>query len=188
MDKKETKKFMERIKSHYETFVVDEFKFSEWYGYLKQYDAEDVNKKLDEHLNSEIYGRNIPMVSFLTKYLIPSDQKGVIRHHTVICGLCGQAVFDDDYENHYSRCSSATTICRDLKRYLNQNIDYQKLIELSNEKFENLYRTYLNKMLEAPLPDFRKKIILRCVYPNYELSISELFNDMFGKKEENENE
>ena len=66
MDKKETKKFMERIKSHYQEFIIDEFKFSEWHGKLKYYDAEDVNAKLDEHLSSEVYGEQIPKVYFLT--------------------------------------------------------------------------------------------------------------------------
>lgn len=76
LNKKETINFMERVKSHYQEFIIDDFKISEWYGKLKDYDAEDVNKKFDEHLGSEVYGDYIPKIMFLTKYLTPTKEKG----------------------------------------------------------------------------------------------------------------
>ena len=57
---RETNEFMERIKSHYQEFVIDDFKIKEWYKELSNYDADDINNKLDEHLRSEVYGDQIP--------------------------------------------------------------------------------------------------------------------------------
>ena len=82
---KETNQFMERIKSHYQEFIVDDFKIKEWHKELSKFDLEDVNKKLDEHLKSSEYGEYIPKLFFLTKYLIPSKDKGKIKHYVVKC-------------------------------------------------------------------------------------------------------
>ncbi len=179
MEKKETIEFMERIKSHYQEFIIDDFKIKEWHRELSNYDAEDVNKKLEEHLKSEVYGDQIPKLFFLTKYLIPSKAKGKTPHHIVECQLCGQSVFDDDYDSHYRRCSSSTTIVRDLKKYFNMTVDYQKLMFLGDDTFESVYVKYLNKMLDADnLPLIRKKVILRCLYPNVEIDINDLLKGL----------
>ena len=172
---RETNEFMERIKSHYQEFVIDDFKIKEWYKELSNYDADDINNKLDEHLRSEVYGDQIPKLYFLTRYLTPSKDKGKVTHHMVECQLCGRGVFDDDYDAHYGRCLSSKTIVGDLKKYFNRNVDYQKLMLMSKEEFDKVYDAYLNKMLEADnLPLLRKKIILRCLYPDTEIDINEL--------------
>ena len=182
MDKKETKKFMERIKSHYQEFIIDEFKFNEWYGKLKDYDAEDVNKKLDEHLNSELYGNQIPKVYFLTKYLIPTEEKGKIKHYTVLCPKCGQAIPDVELDKHTQRCIEAHSIIRDMKKYYNLEINYQELMEMSKEKFEKTYQKYLDKMIEAPIPDFQKRVIMHIKYPEYtNEDINEIIKLMVAK-------
>lgn len=163
---KETNEFMERIKSHYQEFIIDDFKIKEWHKELSKYDAEDVNKKFEEHLKSELYGDSIPKVYFLTKYLVPTEDKGKVIHHNVVCQLCNQTIFDDDYDNHYKRCSSATTIARDMKNYFNVNTNYQIMMHMDEKSFDELYVKYLNKMLGANITDLRKKIILRCLYPD----------------------
>lgn len=182
MDKKETKKFMERIKSHYQEFVIDEFKFSEWYGRLKDYDAEDVNKKFDEHLSSEVYGDSIPKIFFLTKYLTPTAEKGKIIHHTIICQLCGQGIHDTDYEKHFSRCSSASAIVRDMKKYYKTDVDYNQLMRMDEVAFGKAYTRYLNKMLNSDCPEVQKRAILHCLYPNMETeSVADMLKGVVGK-------
>jgi len=182
MEKKETVKFMERIKSHYQEFVIDDFKISEWHGKLKDYDAEDVNAKLDEHLNSEVYGEQIPKVYFLTKYLIPTVDKGKVKHYTVICKACGQAVFDTEIKKHEQRCLESNSVVRDMKNYFNIKVDKQQLMLMDDKKFEATYQKYLNKMLEAPIPNFRKKIIARILYPDMEVDVNAIIDEMVGKK------
>lgn len=181
MNKKETIRFMERVKSHYQEFIIDDFKVSEWYGKLKDYDDEDVNKKFDEHLNSEIHGENIPKVYFLTKYLTPTKDKGKVRYYTILCSKCGYEIPDEEYDKHLQRCIEASTVVRDMKKYFSMNLQKKKLMALSDEEFEKIYQSYLNKMLDADIPDFRKKIILRCIYSNMDIDVNEIVNEMVGK-------
>lgn len=182
MTKKETVDFMQRIKSYYQEFVIDEFKIGEWYKSLKKYDSIDVNEKLDNHLQSEVYGEQVPKLHFLIRYLIPTEDKGRIVHHTVRCQLCGQAIIDSQYDTHYSRCCSAEAIVRDIKKYYSKSLDYQELMEYSNEKFERTYQAYLNKILEAPIPNFRRKLIMKCIYPQMEFDvINDLIKDVVIK-------
>lgn len=182
MDKKETIRFMERVKSHYQEFIIDDFKISEWYGKLKNYDAEDVNKKFEEHLSSEVYGENIPKLYFLTKYLIPTEEKGKIKHYTIYCPKCGYEIPDVEFEKHNQRCIEASTIVRDMKRYFNISIQKEKLMALSDEEFEKTYQSYLNKMVDASIPDLRKKIILRILCPEMDtVDINDIVKQMVAK-------
>lgn len=179
MEKRETIQFMERIKSHYQEFVIDDFKIKEWHKELCKYDVDDVNKKLEEHLKSEVYGDQIPKLYFLTKYLIPTDVKGKVKHNMLECTLCGQSIFDDDFDKHYARCLASLTITKDLKKYFNLDVDYQKLMFLSEKDFNSVYERYLNKMLDDEnLPLIRKQAILRCLYPNVEINMEDLLKGL----------
>ena len=185
MTTKEVRNFMERVKSHYQEFIIDDFKISEWYGKLKDYDAEDVNKKFDEHLGSEIYGESIPKIYFLTKYLTPTKDKGKVVHYTVYCPKCGYEIPDEEFEHHTKRCYEASTIVRDFKKYFNRSLQKKKLMSLDDEDFEKLYQEYLNKMIDCKDVDIvRTKILLRIKYPEYEdTDINEIVKEMVGKKE-----
>jgi len=188
MDKKETIRFMDRIKSHYQEFVIDDFKISEWYGKLKYYDSEDVNKKLDEHLASEEYGDSIPKIYFLTKYLIPTEEKGKIKHYTIYCPKCGYDIPDEEINHHTKRCYEASTIVRDFKRYFYKNLQKSKLMSLPDEEFEKLYQEYMNKMLSCERVEiFRKRILIHIMYPEYtDNDINKIIKQMVGKEEKHE--
>lgn len=169
MTKAETINFMERIKSHYQEFIVDDFKIKEWHSKLKDYDLEDVNKKLDEHLNSEVYGDNIPKLYYLTKFLKTTEEKKIVRHYTLVCPQCRKELREIDFEPHYRRCGAALTIVKDFRKYLGRELSKSKIMELSDEKFEKLYMEYVDRMLECDkVESFRKKILLHIKYPNYE--------------------
>lgn len=185
MNKKETIHFMDRVKSHYQEFIIDDFKISEWYGKLKDYDAEDVNKKFDDHLGSEIYGESIPKIYFLTKYLTPTKDKGKVVHYTVYCPKCSKEIPDEEFEYHTQRCYEASTIIRDLKKYFNRNLQKEKIMTLSDEKFDELYQEYLEKMINCERVEYsRKRVLYHIRYPEYtEDDINEIIKEMVGKKE-----
>lgn len=175
MERKETIEFMQRIKSHYQEFIIDDFKIDEWHKELKKYDYADVNKKLDEHLASETYGEYIPKVHFLTKHLIESKDKGKIRHYVVKCQLCNKDIPDELYDSHFKRCLSSKTIVKDMEYYFKLKVDYEQLMKMSEQEFEKTYVRYLNKMTEAKnLPELRKKVILQCLYPDKDTNINDL--------------
>lgn len=176
----EVKEFMKRIKSHYQEFVVDDFKTKEWYSELKKYDYEDVNNKLEQHLRNETYGESIPKLYFLTKYLIPTEQKGIKKEYNVYCPICGKYVNLEQYEDHYVKCNRTKLMVDDIKTYYNQNLDFDKIIKLSDESYEKLYKKYLNMMLDADIPYYRKNLILKILYPDTELNVKDVISNIGG--------
>ena len=175
---KETNEFMERIKSHYQEFIIDDFKIKEWHKELQKYASADVNKKFEEHLKSSEYGEYIPKLYFLTKNLIEEKDKGKIKKYIIKCQLCDKDVPDELYDEHYKKCSGAKTIVRDMKNYFNLTVDYEQIMKLSDLDYERTCDKYLNKMLEAKdLPAIRKKVILQCLYPGKDLAIEDLLKE-----------
>lgn len=181
MTVEEAKTILGRIKIHYPDFSNDKNTQKEWIRELVLYDTEDVTRKLESHLRNEDYGDKIPKLFFLTSKLIPSLDKGKVRHYTILCSKCGYEIPDEEYDKHLQRCIEASTVVRDMKKYFSMNIQKKKLMALSDEEFEKLYQSYLNKMLDADIPDFRKKIILRCIYPDMDIDVNGIVNEMVGK-------
>ena len=70
---------------------------------------------------------------------------------------------------------------RDMKKYFNIKVDKQELMMMDNAKFERTYQKYLNKMLEADIPAFRKKIVARILYPDMEVDVNAIIDEMVGK-------
>ncbi len=167
MTVEEAKSILGRIKIHYPEFSSDKGTQKEWIRELIIYDFKDVTKKLEEHLKNEEYGRNIPKLFFLTKYLIPTEEKGRIKHYTVLCPKCGQSIPDTQLERHIQRCIESSTIVRDMKKYYGLEVNYQDLMSMNIEKFERTYQKYLDKMLETSVPEFQTRILMHIKYPEY---------------------
>lgn len=176
----EVKEFMKRIKSHYQEFVVDDFKTKEWYSELKKYDYEDVNNKLEQHLRNETYGESIPKLYFLTKYLIPTEQKGIKKEYNVYCPICGRTINLEQYEDHYVKCNRTKLMITDMKVYYNKDLNLDEILRLSDVDYERLYIKYLNMMLNVDIPSIRKNLILKVLYPEQDLSIDDVVSNIGG--------
>ena len=175
----ETNKFLKRIQQYYSDFEITDTKIEEWYRQLKDYDYEDIDARLDKHLKSEVYGNYPPKLNYILAGLVKSEDKNIDYDYYVQCQQCGNIIHYSQYEKHYSRCCSAKTIVRDLKNYYEQDVDYENLMAMNDELFEKAYKRYLNKMVDAKgVPDFRKKIILKCLYPNMDVDINEILREM----------
>ena len=147
MERKDVSVIMKRIKSHYQEFIVDDFKLEEWYRELKDYSLDDVMEKLDLHLKSEQYGNQIPKVYFLTKYLTKEKEKGKEIDGLLQCQLCKQFVDYKDYEDHYDRCSSIDYLDNQYFKYFKKRLEEnkkQQLYLVSSDIFNEKY----DKMLE----------------------------------------
>lgn len=136
---KETNLFMERIKQHYQEFIIDDLKIEEWHNELQKYDFKDVNEKLDEHLRSEQYGTNIPKLYFLTKYLKTEEEKKQNRTYYTKCQLCQKKVNLAEYDKHYEKCSSIEYLIRTAKKHYNKIVTREYLENLSEYEFEKKY-------------------------------------------------
>ena len=142
MEKKQVINFMQRIKSHYQEFIIDDFKIDEWYKELKDYSEEDVNKKLDNHLNSEEYGNQIPKVYFLTKYLTKEQDKNNELVGSQQCNVCHKFIDIKEFETHFDRCSSVDYLNRRSIDYFKKPIDKEKYMNMEQRLFDEKY----NKM------------------------------------------
>lgn len=141
---------MQRIKSHYQEFVIDDYKFDEWYKELKNYDLEDVNQKLDQHLKSEEYYNQVPKLYFLTKYLTPINKKGIKKNIIVCCPICNREVNFENFDNHYGRCSSIRFINLQSIKYKGTGIDINMYQQMTDEKFEEKYDEICEFLLKQP--------------------------------------
>ena len=147
MNREEVKELFIRIKSNYPNFITDEYKLVEWCSELKDYDYEDVQKKLDEHLRNEQYGRTEPKVYFLTKYLTKKSDKGKLETTKVYCDICHRIVYYNDYIKHFSKCSSVDYLLRTIKKYNLKEITKEELESMPQEKFDKLYDNALKYIL-----------------------------------------
>ena len=165
MTKQELKDFMQRIKSHYQEFIIDDYKMNEWYKELKDYDYFDVNTKLEEHLKSQDYGSYIPKVHFLTKYLTKSNDKSKIKIHKVQCPNCHAEVLIDDFDNHYDRCSSVDYAIAKTKQYLNKTLNRESLMNMPQIEFVEKYEKLLKYILQNTKDEKERKRIQNIFNP-----------------------
>ena len=160
MEKKQVIEFMDRIKSHYQEFIIDDFKIKEWYDELKDYLYEDVSAKLDEHLRSEQYGNYIPKVYFLTKYLTKEKDKGIKNECTIACSICGKHILNTEMEEHYDRCISIQYLIKNSEKYFNKKLNREKLEQADDETFKKYYWKFCKELLPKvnDNPVFRKSL------------------------------
>lgn len=149
MTVKETKELMERIKNHYQEFIIDNYKIQEWHKELQEYSYADVNKKLEEHLRSENYGSQIPKVYFLTKHLTKEKDKGKVEELIVICSICGKIIKYKNFQEHMDRCNSVEFINLKSKKIFGKEIDKQRYRDMQQEEFDKIYNKLLEKILET---------------------------------------
>lgn len=145
MTKLEVEKFMRRIKSYYDWFMWDEFKLSEWYSKLKDYDSLDVNAKLEEHLRGEMKDKP-PMLQYIIRYLkTPEEKKLSSKEYIVDCNLCGRTMTLSEYNAHYGICLEIKALQKWIKEKKGQEPTYEVLASLNRETFEKVYKKYEKK-------------------------------------------
>lgn len=174
MTKQEVTKFMQRIKSHYQEFVIDEFKMNEWYNELKDYKNEDVNRKLEEHLKSQEYGMYVPKLYFLTKYLVKEKEQNLPKIETVECPKCHEYVLFADFDKHFDRCSSVDYVILKTKEYFNKELNRDLLMNMNQEEFDNKYNKLLNYIAKVTEDSKEQKRILNVFNPPNEFNLGEI--------------
>lgn len=185
MTKVELTNFMSRIKAHYQDFSLDEFKVMEWYEQLKDYDVVDLNLKFDNYVKSE-FGDTIPRINYLINGLIKIQNKGVVKKYIIECPMCHYPVSLDNFDRHYSRCSSVTYLCLKAEKIYKSKLNKSALYTMSDKEFNNTYMKFLNKTIDKHSMQ-ETKMIMKILYPN---NSDDVINDMVKSlfKVENEGE
>lgn len=150
MTLKETKEFMERIKTYYPNFMIDDFTVKEWNSQLKDYSYQDISEKFSEHLKSEEYGNYVPRINFLTKYLTKEKEKGNNNADKIYtnCNLCGKSLLLSEYETHFHKCSSIGYVMKQYKKYKGKDLNREKLENASEEMLDKFYNEILQMVYD----------------------------------------
>lgn len=168
MTRQETRNFLERIHSHYNDFIVDDFKIADWYNELKKYDLHDVSDKFEKHIKSEEYGKYAPKLFNLTRYLTPVDEKGKQKNYIKECPKCGAIFSNETFDDHYNDCVLISSIIRDMKKYFNMELSRKDLESFDKPKLYKAYNKYINMMLASELvSNDRKEVLKKCYIQGY---------------------
>ena len=159
MTVQETNLFLKRIKQYYSDFIVDDTKVEEWYNQLKEYDADDVNERLNKHLKSQEYGDYPPKLNYILAGIIKTKDKDAVRKYAIICENCGKVLDYFNYDEHIRKCNSIDYVIKEAK-YLNKTITRDQLEQLPDNVFWDKYDALL-QIVKDKLPEGsgRKKLI-----------------------------
>ena len=144
MIKAELKSFMEKIKANYQEFSIEGYVVNEWYNKLKDFDIEDVERKLEQHLNGE-YRRTIPRLNFIAGGLKTQAQKEAAQIIRVKCQHCGIVLDLKELDRHLARHNSVFYV-KSKENYLQQNYDADRLMEVTEVVFERFYKHFLEEL------------------------------------------
>lgn len=143
MQKEDIVELLDRVKLHYQHLSMSDELFYEWFRILKEYNRDDVFKKLDEYLENESNRDRIPMAFDLIDGLITHEQKKKIHSDYLIrCNLCGREMLLSEYDSkHFDRCSSINYLLR-IMREQGIKVEYRDLETLDEIKFQKVYEKY----------------------------------------------
>ena len=168
MTREQTKAFLHRIKSHYSEFIIDQFKFDEWYKELKDYDYKEVNEKLEQHLRSEEFGDSVPKLYFLTRYLTKTSEKKEAKYYKSNCRYCNKEIrtnqdTEEELRKHENRCRSVDYMNKKRIEYKGQGIDKEKYRNLPQADFDSRYDAVLEYVYKHTEDANEKKFIGNCL-------------------------
>lgn len=152
MSHDEFKELLVIIESNYSSFNLTEYQMKYWWNLLKDYEFEDIKKKLNYHLEGE-YGDRIPKPYWLIKNCMTATQKANQDKKYMICPFCKKKyeypVEKEMWDRCYERCSSLEYINRMSKRL---GIDKMKIFGTRVEKLKlseinQVYYQFLEEVL-----------------------------------------
>ena len=88
MDRMETQKIINKIKTFRQSFLVEKDTVDNWVNVLKDYDYKDVDEKLDEYFRESKNFGQYPDPYYLTKYLVKRNEKYSMNNINIKCRLC----------------------------------------------------------------------------------------------------
>lgn len=154
--------FMKKIKAYYPTFSIEEYIKDEWYDRLKKYSVDDVYRKFDEHLIGE-YKKEPPKLHFITRYLKAPNEKKEIGEYKVRCERCGDILLYINYDLHISRHNSVEYI-KSNEKFLNLNMDSNLMMECDQEKFDEMYDAFIEKLYDKIQNSEEKKRLQNIIF------------------------
>ena len=150
---------MNKIKSIYNTFSLDEDKVNEWYRFLKDYNADEVLKKYEEYV---VRNEQPPIIFSLIKNL-SKIQRNTNNSWTTCCDICKEhiTIYDNDmteFDKHYRKCQKIDFIDRQSKAILGEIIDKEKYYAMSDNELEEIYQRIMESYRKIKRGNILKRI------------------------------
>lgn len=139
MREDEVYKLLSRIRIYYQNMSKSDDVNDEWYKILKNYDTADVLEGLERYLKDEKNRTRIPMPQDLIVGLITLDKKEKLKNdYLVDCNLCHKTMFLSQYNNHYGRCLTITSLVK-IYRDKGETMSYEELNTFTTERLNKFY-------------------------------------------------
>lgn len=143
--------YIKKITSYYPFFKLEDHQLKYWFEQLSQYEAADLNKKFEMHLNGE-YSKNAPTLNYLLKNLNTLTAKENKSKKYIACPFC-KKLYEWPLENKnrkkcFERCSTLDYIDRMSKKY---NIDSREVFsgDYRSMRLSEINAKYINFLLEV---------------------------------------
>lgn len=162
MTKTETIQFMQTIKSYYNNFLLEDYVVKEWANKLKDFNNEEVYKKLEEHLNGE-FKKEPPKLHYLIDSML--KDRGIVKaaQIKVKCSLCGRTINYLDFDSHLTRHSSVYYI-KSKEHYLEQHYSEEQMMKADQEHFDQFYDNFLTKLYKRIEKGDEKERIAKIIF------------------------
>lgn len=138
MNRLEVTKLLNRIKAHWNYFNVAEYVVDEWLRLLRPYDSYDVNVKLDNYIEDSEKDKP-PTAKYMSSYLLTPEQKENSKKGILVdCNLCHRTMSFRQYESHYGRCLTITSLVK-IYRDKGETMSYEELNTFTTERLNKFY-------------------------------------------------
>jgi len=160
MNYKQIGELFDRIKNYYNMFTYNDDKVREWYKFLKEYDSDEVNKKLDEYVRGS--HEQPPLVYALISGLQKIEEEPE-KIYLMKCEYCEKPMYVGkdmtDFLDHERECMKIDFINRMSIKFRGKPIVMAKHYEMSKEQLDEEYHKVMNFYLQNK--DNEKKDFLK---------------------------
>lgn len=141
MERDEAKRLISKIKAYYYYFSLDKDSLIEWNNRLKDYDYQDVDNRLMDHLKGE-NAKDIPQLHFLIRNLLTVEQKRKQKKEYIVeCNLCHRWMSLSEYDAHYDKCLTVEYLVNTAKAK-GESITRKEIENCRQEVIDKLYKKY----------------------------------------------
>ncbi len=143
MNEDEIYELLEKVRIYYQNMAKSDAVNDEWYKILRKYNRDDVYGNLERYLSIERNRNRIPMPQDLISGLSTIEQQKEKNNDNfkIDCQLCHKFMTLDEYNNHYSKCSSITYLLTLFKKR-DMNVSREELENLDEKTFKGVYKKY----------------------------------------------
>jgi hypothetical protein len=154
MEFKEFRTIIDKIQAHYTNFNLSESSLKIWFESMQPFDADDVMKKFNDHLNSD-WKTYEPKLHYLVNKLLTPEQKTKIGKNFLICPHCGSSyetpLDDVKFNECIEKCLRIKYLIKKSEQYGLNLADYfgtDNLKKLSLKEIDANYMSFIHAIYD----------------------------------------